>query len=173
VKQQTINGMAHSHIFTQGSRIRVVVTNLDNITSYNDEFLRTNPHVLPVLKRAVDKIYINNNSKSYIELPFNTFAIGVQNISSQVPRDYNLYQNYPNPFNPSTKIKFDIKGETENVKLAVYDITGRQIEVLVNDKLSSGTYEAEWNASKYASGIYIYRLEAGNYSDVKKMIFVK
>ena len=173
LKQQTINGMAHSHIFTQGSRIRVVATNLDNITSYNDEFLRTNPHVLPVLKRATDKIYISGNSKSYIELPFNTFAIGVQNISSTIPNQYNLYQNYPNPFNPSTKIKFDVAPRTENVKLVIYDITGKQIDVLVNNKLSPGTYEAEWNASKYSSGIYIYRLETGNFSAVRKMILVK
>lgn len=173
LKQQTINGMAHSHIFTQGSRIRVVVTNLDNITSYNDDFLRTNPHVLPVLKRATDKIYINGNSKSYIELPFNTFAIGVQNISSTVPNQFNLYQNYPNPFNPSTKIKFDVAPGTDNVKLVIYDITGKQIDVLVNDRLSPGTYEAQWDASKYSSGIYIYRLETGNFSAVRKMIFVK
>jgi predicted acyl esterase len=180
VRQKLINGNSYSHVFSQGNRIRIIATNLDNIP--DDRFLRTNPNVLPVLKRATNKIYVNSSSQSYIELQLTNFAIGVKSISSQVPQNYNLYQNYPNPFNPTTKIKFDITSNNspfeggngdDIVKLVIYDITGKQIDILINDKLSPGTYEAQWDASKYSSGIYIYRLEAGNYSAVRKMIFVK
>jgi predicted acyl esterase len=176
VKQKLINGLAHSHIFSQGNRIRIRATNLDNEV-YDDEFLRTNPHVLPVLKRANNKIYVNGSNKSYIELPMIGFAIGVNNISSNVPAEFKLYQNYPNPFNPSTKIKFSLPHPSEGgavaVRLIVYDILGREIQTLVNEELAPGTYETEFNAAGLPSGIYLYRISAGDYSETKKMILVK
>jgi len=176
VKQKLINGLAHSHIFSQGNRIRIRATNLDNEV-YDDEFLRTNPHVLPVLKRANNKIYVNGSNKSYIELPMIGFAIGVNIISSNVPAEFKLYQNYPNPFNPSTKIKFSLphlsKGGAVAVRLIVYDILGREIQTLVNEELAPGTYETEFNAADLPSGIYLYRISAGDYSETKKMILVK
>jgi predicted acyl esterase len=180
-KQKLITGWAHSHIFKQGNRIKVRITNLDNIP--NDQFLRTNPYVLPVLKRATDRIYVNGNSKSYIELPMIGFAIGVKNISSEIPSVFRLYQNYPNPFNPVTKIKFDVpsrvRGYPVNVKIAVYNILCSEITTLVNSALEPGTYETGWNASKYPSGIYFYRMiitdPASNkgFSVSKKMVLAK
>jgi hypothetical protein len=94
-----------------------------------------------------------------------------------IPANFNLYQNYPNPFNPVTKIKFSIpasvKSERSNVKLIIYDILGREISSLVNDNLKPGEYEASWNAGDYSSGIYFYKLYAGNYSETKRMILLK
>ena len=81
-------------------------------------------------------------------------------------------QNYPNPFNPSTKIKFEIKDSRFTI-LKIYDILGKEIETLVNEKLSPGTYEVNWNASQYPSGVYFYRLDANGFSDMKKMILMK
>ncbi len=105
--------------------------------------------------------------------------IGIEPISSEVPERFVLYQNYPNPFNPITKIKFDTppqpspKGREQWVKLVIYDILGREIAVLVNEQLKPGTYEIEWDASDYPSGVYFYRLSAGNYRDTKKMVLIK
>jgi predicted acyl esterase len=168
VKQKLMSGQAHSHIFRQGSRIKIRVTNLDNIS--NDAFLRTNPYVLPSLKRATDKIYVNGSNKSYIELPMIGFAIGVHNISSEVPLKFSLFQNYPNPFNPSI---LPFSGEGLEVKLVVYDILGREVAVLVDDKLAPGTYEAEWNASGFPSGIYFYTVTAGKFEEAKKMVLTR
>jgi predicted acyl esterase len=172
IKQKLINGMAHSHIFTQGSKIRIVVTNLDNITSYYDEFLRTNPHVLPVLKRANNKIYVNGSTQSYIELPLKSFAIGVENISTEVPKQFSLHQNYPNPFNPTTKINYELS-MTSYTRLVIYDITGKEVEVLVDGKQNAGIYQATFNADNLPSGVYFYKLITDNFTDTKKMVLIK
>lgn len=107
-----------------------------------------------------------------------TFAVSISNLTdiqntlSGIPEDYALYQNYPNPFNPSTKISFAIPKE-EFVNLKVYDITGRLVKILADKKLTAGNYSYEFDGSGIASGVYFYKLEAGNYSDVKKMILIK
>jgi photosystem II stability/assembly factor-like uncharacterized protein len=103
--------------------------------------------------------------------------ISIQNISSEVPKGYNLYQNYPNPFNPSTKIRFDIaangKGQMAEVKLDIYNSLGQLAEEILNRQLLPGTYEAEWNASNKTSGIYYYKLSIGDFTKTKKMILLK
>ncbi len=98
--------------------------------------------------------------------------IGIQNISSEIPENYELFQNYPNPFNPVTKINFSLP-KAEYVKLTIYDALGREIETLVSENLNPGTYQAEWNGSNYASGVYFYRLQVGSYSETKTMMLVK
>ena len=110
----------------------------------------------------------------------NGFIIGVKEVSSTVPNSFMLYQNYPNPFNPVTKIKFEIplsRGVSEGrgvlVKLIIYDVVGREIAVLVNDNLKPGTYEADWDASNYPSGVYFYKLITDSYSETKKMVLMK
>jgi hypothetical protein len=99
-------------------------------------------------------------------------GIGIKSISNEVPNKFSLSQNYPNPFNPSTKIKFALP-KSSYVKIFVYDALGREIETIVNEQLNAGTYEAEWIAEKYSSGIYYYTLSAGNYIETKKMVLVK
>jgi len=100
----------------------------------------------------------------------------------ELPSKFALYQNYPNPFNPVTKIRMDIpllnpstRGEGRGVftTLVIYDILGREITTLVNEQLQPGTYEVEWNASNYPSGVYCYKLIATDYTDTKKMILLK
>jgi photosystem II stability/assembly factor-like uncharacterized protein len=109
-----------------------------------------------------------------------TYSGGVTsaNISNNfVPEKFSLSQNYPNPFNPTAKIKFDIpsngKGQTSNVRLIVYDVLGREVATLVNEKLTEGSYEVEFNGSNLSSGIYFYKLETERFTQTKKMIILK
>ncbi len=89
-----------------------------------------------------------------------------------IVNDYKLYQNYPNPFNPSTKIEFEIP-KKEHVKLIIYDILGREVKRVVDEELPMGKYTVNVDMSGHSSGVYFYRLEAGNFVNVKKMILVK
>ncbi len=109
------------------------------------------------------------NPGSCIRLDFLT---GTEGNNSEVPTVFKLYNNYPNPFNPSTSIKYDVPKNTF-VNLSVYDILGKLVTNLVNQDMTAGRYDAVWDAKNYASGTYIYRLEAGEFTDVKKMILVK
>lgn len=99
-------------------------------------------------------------------------SIWVGKISSEVPDKFKLYQNYPNPFNPSTNIKFQIK-ESKQVTLKIFDILGKEIATLINEKLQPGAYETSFDGSNLASGVYFYRLIAGNFTETKKMLIVK
>ena len=94
------------------------------------------------------------------------------NENNSVQEIFYLNQNYPNPFNPATSIKFQI-GSSRFVKLAVYDILGKEVEILVNKKLNAGTYEINWNALNYPSGVYFYRLTSDGFSDTKRMLLIK
>ncbi|MBL7128488.1 MAG: T9SS type A sorting domain-containing protein [Ignavibacteria bacterium] len=102
----------------------------------------------------------------------NGYPIGIEQQNTYTPLAFVLYQNYPNPFNPTTNIKFDIK-KLSYTKLIVYDILGKEIATLVNEKLSAGSYEVSLDGRSYPSGVYFYRLVADDFVDVKKMIFLK
>jgi photosystem II stability/assembly factor-like uncharacterized protein len=95
-----------------------------------------------------------------------------QSNGSEIPNDISLSQNYPNPFNPTTTIKFSLP-RAGIVKIVVYDILGRAIETLVNQQLQPGTYEVNWNAANYPSGVYFYRIQSAEYLSVKKMVLIK
>jgi hypothetical protein len=89
-----------------------------------------------------------------------------------LPTEYRLEQNYPNPFNASTRIRFNLP-QTTVVKLSVYDLLGRKIELLLSEKRQAGIHEVVWNAKDAPSGIYLIRLEAGEYTETKKLILQK
>lgn len=116
-----------------------------------------------VIDNAVNMSYMSTTS-----LDFSSELTTANN----TPVSYSLHQNYPNPFNPSTTIKFDLAAGN-NVKLAVYDILGRENSVLVNQYLTAGSYTINFINSNLASGIYFYRLTAGSFTDIKKMTLVK
>ena len=97
---------------------------------------------------------------------------GIAPINNSIPGKMSLYQNYPNPFNPSTLIKFDIAWNS-HTNITIFDNTGRLIESLLNQSLSPGTYEVQWNAESYPSGVYYYRLETDGFSQTKKMLLIK
>jgi len=98
--------------------------------------------------------------------------VGVEEDATVIPTDYALYQNYPNPFNPSTTIKYQIP-EISFVTLIVYDVLGGEVAALVNEEKPVGSYEVEYNVTQLPSGIYFYRLQAGDYIETKKMILMK
>ncbi len=99
-----------------------------------------------------------------------------QQTSSIVPQQYELMQNFPNPFNPSTEIRYNIR-QAGMVSLKIYDLIGREIAMLVNEYEKAGSYSVQFhsNSSKYglASGVYFYRLEAGTFIQIKKMLLLK
>ena len=118
-------------------------------------------------------VFIPASTASMYTLRYSNQIVGIQPISTEIPVSFNLQQNYPNPFNPVTSIRFDIP-KASVVNLVVYDVTGSVVEVIAdNVSLLAGKYEATWEAAKYASGIYFYRLQAGSFTDTKKMILVK
>ena len=98
--------------------------------------------------------------------------VGINVISSLIPEKFDLQNNYPNPFNPSTIIRFDV-ARSQNVKISVFDITGRLTETLVNEGLQPGSYEATFSGSNYSSGIYYYKMETKDYVMTKKMLLIK
>ncbi|MEM8486623.1 MAG: FG-GAP-like repeat-containing protein [Bacteroidota bacterium] len=104
-------------------------------------------------------------------------VFGEETAVVDLPTEYALESNYPNPFNPTTTIKYDVP-EASSVKLEVYDMMGRRIATLVNGQLGAGRYEATWNArsdsgAPVASGVYLYRLQAGSFEAVKRMVLMK
>ena len=93
-------------------------------------------------------------------------------LATQMPKEFSLFQNYPNPFNPSTKIRFELPS-SGYVSLKVYDELGREVATLVNEILKSGSYERTFDASDLVSGVYFYRLEAGEYTQTNKLTVLK
>jgi photosystem II stability/assembly factor-like uncharacterized protein len=99
-------------------------------------------------------------------------AVFVNNISTEIPSEYKLNQNYPNPFNPKTKIEFELRN-SGFIKIEIYNSLGMLIETIVKEKLNAGSYETEWDASNYPSGVYFYRLSVNEFTETKKMLLIK
>ena len=104
--------------------------------------------------------------RSYSEI------IGIKTISTEVPSGFSLKQNFPNPFNPVTNLEFGIS-DLGFVSLKVYDLLGKEVVTLVNEKQSPGTYQVEFDAGSLTSGVYFYRLTSGDFTDTKRMMLVK
>ncbi|MBZ0201137.1 MAG: T9SS type A sorting domain-containing protein [Ignavibacteriaceae bacterium] len=132
---------------------------------------------------AYDPLYVNT-SAPYTWLGFASEAPQVQALrwfgavvvsvenNGVVPGTFNLSQNYPNPFNPSTLIEFAV-AERSNVTLKIYDVLGREVATLVNTTKNAGSYKVNFDASKLASGLYVYTLNAGSFTSSKKMMLLK
>jgi hypothetical protein len=103
---------------------------------------------------------------------FTPSTSSVSQVSNAAPKSFALSQNYPNPFNPSTSINYQLQTASA-VRLEVFDMLGRNVGVLVNQAQPAGSYTANFNASQLASGIYMYRLQAGSFVETRKMMLVK
>ncbi|HCV43241.1 MAG TPA: hypothetical protein DGH68_07130 [Bacteroidetes bacterium] len=103
---------------------------------------------------------------------YNATPTSVNPNGGGVPETYSLQQNYPNPFNPATTIEFTIP-KSEFVTLRVYDLLGKEVQTLVAENLNSGTHKTRFDAGRFASGVYMYKLQAGKYFEAKKLMFVK
>ncbi len=149
----TTNGGANWYGFTTGMPYALV---FDLTIVYPNRHIRATTHGNGIYERSL------------LQNP-----VGLISGNNEIPKEFKLSQNYPNPFNPSTNIKFSVPKES-NVQLRIYDISGREILTLVNEKLKAGNYSLKWNASSYSSGVYFYRIttDAG-FSETRKMILVK
>jgi len=131
--------------------------------------------------KAIDIVIVGGNPtyrltmdikiNTHGENDFREHIVGIQNLSTEVISGYSLYQNYPNPFNPITKIKFDIP-KNSYTKLTILDINGRELDKF-EQHIEQGSYEYTWNASKFSSGMYFYKLETPEFSGTKKMLLLK
>ena len=116
--------------------------------------------------------YAVSSDGRVIKLADSIIFTGTPKLGNSIPEEYNLEQNYPNPFNPTTTVNYDLP-QAGYVKIAIYDLLGREVHILVDREQKAGKYEVKWNASDFPSGVYFYSLKAGDFSMTKKMILVK
>jgi len=168
-----------SNIYASTYRIQIASdSNFSNMVF--DTVLANTPYTLRLGVLALDNSYFwrvnaanpKGTSPWSTVFKFRVRAVGITNISSEIPQNYNLFPNYPNPFNAMTKIRFQIP-KSGIVKLKIYDLTGREISNILDQNLSPGIYEFLWNASSLPSGIYFYTMEAGEHREVKKAVLLK
>jgi hypothetical protein len=120
-------------------------------------------------------VYTISTEEEMVVLPDLPTIVAVNNSTDEIPSKISLLQNYPNPFNPVTKIQYSIplSFETQQVTIKIFDILGRELETLIDEKQRSGKYEVQFNATHYSSGIYFYTLTAGEFRQTRKMILLK
>jgi len=121
-------------------------------------------------------VAITSPSSTYTARPNIKLTIspttGITNNENEIPKVFELSQNYPNPFNPITKINYSIPKQSF-VSLKVFDVLGREVAVLISDNLKPGYYSVDFNGTNLASGVYFYRMEAGTFVDVKRLLLIK
>lgn len=121
-----------------------------------------------------DLAIVDVNSASFVAVN-SPLGTDTQDYSDAITRKASLIkvgQSYPNPFNPTTTINFNLSSET-NVRLTIYDITGREVSTLVNQRLSAGDHQYQWNAGNFSSGVYFYRISAPGFEETKQMNLIK
>ena len=192
------NGTSVNLLQSMGSTNNDIMTVFDDLadTLANTSFVPFSMKVKPVIPLATlpqtnqngywrlsvtDNLSATDSGRVYMWGIKFISTVGIPG-NNETPLSYQLYQNYPNPFNPVTKIRFNIPplegGRGRITNLVIYDILGREVTTLVSEGLSPGTYEAEWNAAEYPSGVYFYQLAVNSerltiYKETRKMIFIK
>jgi hypothetical protein len=122
---------------------------------------------------ATRTVTLGNVNIDTIDFYLDTVSlIGIQTISTEVPKEFRLEQNYPNPFNAETVIRYQLSVNSF-VSLKVYDLLGREVQTLVSEQFRPGIYQVSWDASNLASGVYVYRLQAGDFAESKRMVLIK
>ena len=175
--------MSYKNPYFYGDEIKDSIINISNSPGED-----TKP-LLIILRTIVPNIYKlhiiwehRENNKTDIWQAVTQFYLSLSDMNENRinKNDYFLSQNYPNPFNPTTKIKYSIPpvvnvnfASTTWVRLKVYNILGREVATLVNEEKPAGVYVITWDAKNLASGVYFYKIEAGNYIAAKKMVLIK
>ena len=117
-------------------------------------------------------LFVGTSGDGVWRRPLSEMTTGVKDNHKQIPTRFVLEQNYPNPFNPSTVISYQLPVNSY-VTLKIFDMLGCEVATLVNEEQSAGWKEVQWNASGFASGIYVYRLTADKYNEIRRMIMMK
>jgi hypothetical protein len=154
---------------------------ITKLTDLNDNFALTTPIISTIDGKAIGALHWTSDIDSYnsadayaavIAKYHNLGGTAVGKTGLDVPGSYKLSQNYPNPFNPTTTINFNL-AKASDVKLTVYNMLGQKVMTLVDSHLNAGEQTVKFDASKLTSGVYFYRLDAGSFSSVKKMMLLK
>jgi len=154
---------------TETSGIFLFTDNGDSVTTLNEGL--TDLHVHAFAMDSSGYVYVGTSSGIW-RRPVSDLIVSVNPVTNRVPTEFLLHQNYPNPFNPSTTIKFELPKSSE-VRLSAYDMLGREVSVLVDERRDAGVHEVKFDGSRLASGVYFYRLQAGDYVASKKMLVLK
>jgi photosystem II stability/assembly factor-like uncharacterized protein len=160
----------NNYVFA-GTTMNGIYMSSDNGTTWrakNEGILNNNIHGLLIYNGF---IFAGSYGKGIYRRTIQDITEVKQNCT-EIPENFSLSQNYPNPFNPNTIIRFQIK-DSRFVTLKIYDILGKEIATLVNEKQSPGTYEVSWDGSAYPSGVYFYKLISGDFTVTKKMLMIK
>lgn len=149
-----------------------IILSSNSGTTWTVQTSITNNNLFGVTMPTANTWFIAGDSATVLRTTTAGNVVGINYSNLLTPEKYSLGQNYPNPFNPTTKIRFDIK-QSGLVKLTIYDMLGREVKSLVNENLNVGSYEADFDGSRLTSGVYFYKIDVGNYTEVKKMTLVK
>lgn len=167
VRSLTVSG---TNVFagTNGGGVFLSTNNGTSWTAVNNGLTNTD-----VLSLAVSgtNLFAGTYGSSVWRSPLSEL-ISVKSLSTEVPEQFSLSQNYPNPFNPVTNLEFGIS-DLGFVSLKVYDILGKEVVTLVNEKLSPGNYKVQFDGSNLSSGVYLFRIESGDFVETKRMLLVK
>lgn len=150
--------------------LQYVITGSHNWSSSAEN--SNNENTLIIRSKRIANLYLQEFSVRYTDAGGTDALLSVDQERPFVPGVFSLGQNFPNPFNPATTITFSV-GYQSVVSLKIYDVLGREIATLVNDRLKEGNYSVRWNASAFSSGVYFYRIESGSFSQTKKLLLQK
>lgn len=154
-----------------GVRGRGVYLTTNNGTSWSDFNTGLGFYAMNAILTTDAYLYLGTDMGVW-RRPISDMITSVKDKSNQIPLHIALDQNYPNPFNPETTISFSLPSQTF-VSLKIFDVLGKELSILISEKLSAGTYSKTWNASGLPSGIYFYRLQAGDFVESKKLVLQK
>jgi predicted CXXCH cytochrome family protein len=160
---------------TTDSLINILQTKLNSMThadSLTNLFKEANYNLAAINGEGSLGIHNTRLVQKLLKDAIASFSLTAIKNGTLLPAKFELCQNYPNPFNPTTTIRFSLP-QGGNVRITIYDVTGKQIQTLINSYYAAGTFNVNWNAISFASGVYFYRIESGAYNMVKKMILLK
>ena len=181
VVEGMIYGMPSNRVYGEGAGVQVGITKFtDLVENFSQTNILSAIDGLPVGALIWNDAQLASfNSRNDLDavsrayLAAGGFPVGgvIKDVTN-LPYTYALLQNYPNPFNPGTNINFSLE-KASNVTLSIYNILGQKVATLVNSYMQAGSYTYQFDAGKLASGVYIYRIEAGTFISAKKMILMK
>lgn len=140
----------------------------DGLTDSPDQF----SDVVHALAIVGTDLYAGTRGAGVWRRPLSEMVVSVETTPTELPSSYSLHQNYPNPFNPSTTIKYEVP-RTSDVRLSVFDMLGRKVSVLVNQRRDAGVHEVKFDGSGLSSGVYLFRLQAGGFVQTRKLVLLQ